>query len=270
LSKLQFEFELRDKVSGKARSMRVSLEDLGEGLKGVGKESEKAEKGAEGFLTKLHHGLGLAKEAFHVAEKIADIGIEFGKAAIEAASFKETALVSLTTVMGSAGDAGDALRQAVHLASLLPIETKDAMEATTKLALAGFDKSQIKPITLAASDVLTFNPGRGAEAMHLFLRQIAEIRQAGLGNRHLLALSQETNIDESKILENLGCDVRGARREEAQEDDQPGPHRQGGRRHRHPPGGGREGGRQARHHLQQAQRDGRGHVSARSRAASSS
>jgi hypothetical protein len=220
---LTWEFSLLDKISSPASKAEKSLSKLsvtlnlaGEaavegaaGLKKLADGSEKAATGArhasreaESLATHWAHVVELGKEIWHVVEGVGEFGFEMGKAAIEAASFKETTLVSLTTIMGSADAASETLTNTIKLASKLPIETEEALQGITKLTMAGYNRKQLFPIEIAASDVKAFNPGR-ADAMDVFLRQISEIKQVGLTGRHLQALSQETNISEEGILSNL-------------------------------------------------------------------
>jgi hypothetical protein len=208
--KLTWEFELLDRVSGPARKLRISLEGVDGALERVGQSSRRAEKGTESFGTRLNAVLELGKKAFEVAEGVGHIGLSIAEAAVDAASFKEETVVALGTILGSADRAGKVLKSTIALAAHLPIETEAAINATTKLALAGYSQKELAPLTIAASDVKAFNPGRGEEAMELFLRQIQEIKQVGLGARHLRALSQETNVSEAGILEHLSKLYGGA------------------------------------------------------------
>jgi hypothetical protein len=212
--KLVWEFQLKDSMSGPANAeaaalgkLKLVLEGAGRSTEHFGEQAEKASHHGETFATTLHSAIGVAEQlgelGLRAAEGIAEIGIEFGKTAVEAASFKESTLISLETVLGSAKEAKGLFGDTIALAAHLPIETKAAIEAANQLALTGFNRKEIAPLTVAASDVGALNPGRGSEAMRLFLRQIADIKSVGLSSRHLLALSQETHLPEEKILANL-------------------------------------------------------------------
>lgn len=219
--KLVWDFVLNDRLSGPAGAetralgrMKVVLEGAAEAAEKtaqkqerLARKSEESGVAFEGFTSKLDHGLGVMEKLGHgalrVAEGIGHLGLSFGEAALEAASFKESTLVSLSTVLGSTKDAQDVFKSTVSLAARLPITTQEAVEGATQLALAGIRKEDLGHLTLAASDVGSLNPGRQSEAIRLFLRQITDIQSVGLNARHLLALSQETHIPEDKIIANL-------------------------------------------------------------------
>jgi len=212
--KIVWEFALKDSLSNPANNgaralgkMRVSLQLAGDAADKLAGQQNKAAHSSESLATHLHSVLGVGEKLGHIAlsaaEGIGELGFSFGEAAIEAASFKETTLVGLETIMGSAEDAQKVLRDTVRLSYNLPLEPRAAVEAVTQLALSGIPKEDLAHLTIAASDVKAFNPGRGDEAMKLFLRQVGDIQAVGLNARHLLALAQETHIPEDKIVANL-------------------------------------------------------------------
>jgi hypothetical protein len=210
MKRLEWEFQLVDRVSGAAKQMRLSLEGVDDALKRVNTSTQHAGHGAESLTTKMHSLMGIGERIWRVGEGVAHIGESFGEAAIEAASFKEETVVALGTILGSSKQAGRVLHDTVALAAHLPIETQDAIQATTKLALAGYGRKDLMKMTVAAADVKALNPGRGEEAMRYFVRHLDEVQQVGLQHRHLRFLSQEANLPEEGILRNLSKAYGGA------------------------------------------------------------
>lgn len=200
--RLTWIFELMDRVSAPAKAAARALGSVADATKKTADATEKASRHSESLQTRLESTLRLGERAFHLAEGLAEIGKSAAEAAIDAASFKETTTLSLTTVFGSADRAQKVLKDTVALAAHLPIQTEEAINATTRLALAGFDDRYLAPLVTAAADVKALNQGR-SEAMEAFLRQLTDIKSVGLSDRHLMYLSMETHLPEDKILANI-------------------------------------------------------------------
>lgn len=188
--KLEWIFSMLDRMSGPAGKITKVLES-------VGAESKHAKSNFESFQTQLENGLKLGDRAFHLAEGIADVAFEFSKATIEAASFKETSLVALETVLGTAKQANDLFGSTVELASHLPIKTQQALGIEKSFALHGMkDPNVLNRLLIGAADVKGISGEEGVEA---FTRQINDIMSVGLSARHLQFLSQGAGIGEDKI-----------------------------------------------------------------------
>lgn len=207
-------FEIEDRLTGQAQRMDAALSRmeatsarLEKQLGGLEEGAKRTGKGFGGFAMELHSVVDVGGRVLHVleavGEKVFEAGKWFAEAAIGAASFKETMLVSLSTILGSGAAAERVLHNITTMAAHLPVQTGQAMQASTALLLGGFREDQLTPLLLGMSDVGAMNPGRKDEAMHAFVKQIREMKSAGVSERHLMYLSQEANIDKGQVLERI-------------------------------------------------------------------
>jgi len=207
MKRLTWVFELMDRMSGPAKAASSAVGEIHNQVERVG--------GSEG-IGNLTSGLagaitvaGLVEKAFEkvvdvIAEagrKVVDMSLEMSKFALESASFKESTMVSLETVLGSAQKANSLYASTVQLADRLPIQTKQAVEIETRFALAGFkDQATLQRLLVGAADVKAL---RGDEGVQGFVRQMSDIAAVGLSDRHLMYLSQEAGIPENLIFDQL-------------------------------------------------------------------
>lgn len=202
--------QLSDKAERMARALEkleAASEKLTKALEGMDSKQEKAARSHESFATTLHStievGLRVAEVFERLGEGIYEVGKSFVETGLDAAMFKETAMVSLSTMLGSDSAAQSVIKRTVGLASKLPIQTGEVMSAASNFLMAGYKEEDLVPLITGMADIKALNGERGAFASEMFLRQIREIHSTGLNSRHLMALSNETGLPEDAVLGKL-------------------------------------------------------------------
>lgn len=108
--------------------------------------------------------LGVAGAVFGVVEGVgsviadaaggaAKIAFSFGKAAIEAASYRETSMIALNVLTGSADQAKRMWDWGVKFAAVTPFETKETLEWMKDLTTGGFKENEVAVIMQAVGDL---------------------------------------------------------------------------------------------------------------------
>lgn len=144
--------------------------------------------------------LGAVAALAGIATGFAGIGIAAAGAVVEVASFRESSLVALEAVLGSAGAAGRSFRSAVTVANQTPLDTQQVIQQTQSFAVAGFGEREIAPLVAASADLGAAFGQRSSEGFALALSQI---RAAGrLQGQELLQLSN-ANVSRSAVLDSI-------------------------------------------------------------------
>jgi tape measure domain-containing protein len=169
---------------------------------------------AERFVTSLHAGLSvasflggavrsLADAAFDAATAAGRITFSFGRAAVEAASFKEQNLIAFRTILGSEAAADRFLKEMVRFAAVTPFETGDVIEKAKNLLVGGFKAAEV-PIVLKAVGDLGALKGFDKEVIDRVTRALIQIKAKGrLQGEELLQLA-EVGVPIGKVYERLG------------------------------------------------------------------
>jgi tape measure domain-containing protein len=244
MKKLQFLFMLIDRVSAPAKKMTRSLRELEAALKSVKKAGAGVDKvtskigGAKkettswaDKLTGLNSGFSLlggavgilgsiAGAAVDVATGIAQATYEAGKFALEAAGFKEQAMIGLEVALGSHEKAAETFKDAVKFAADTPFETQDVLRMTQDLLTAGFSGeknamgvSEVSVLRKAIGDMASAR-GMSQDVIYGITKGLSDIRARGkLAGQELNQLAQY-GIGRQKVFEslakNMGITVKQA------------------------------------------------------------
>lgn len=103
-------------------------------------------------------------------------GVMLGRSIVEQASFRERALTSLRSSLGTTGEALVAFRNAVRIANQTPLDTSQVVDATSQLAGAGFRGNQLTQLLAIGTDIGANN---GQQAMESVIRALGQIRSKG-------------------------------------------------------------------------------------------
>ncbi len=239
--KLEWLFALIDKTSGPASIIEKKLEILEKRLKAVDKAAGESKdprtrdrmgfqrmqlelqrdgllmrrtgEATESWITRLNHALGLVSmlggALTAVGGFVADsalaagrLAFSFGKAAIDAASYKETNLIALGVLTGSEETARRMLKWGVEFAGVTPFKTQEILGWQKQLVVGQFKEAEVPVILKAVGDV---------GALHDFDRNYIERIIQGLskvkaeGKLTGVAMKEfaEAGIPEGKVYERL-------------------------------------------------------------------
>lgn len=103
-------------------------------------------------------------------------GVMLGRSIVEQASFRERALTSLRSSLGTTGEALVAFRNAVRIANQTPLDTSQVVDATSQLAGAGFRGNQLTQLLAIGTDIGANND---QQAMESVIRALGQIRSKG-------------------------------------------------------------------------------------------
>lgn len=228
---LKFIFELVDQMSGPSKTITKELKAVDDAIRKTdvslkrslidkmtpGLQKQRAELGlqrdalmasaaqAEVFADKLSGARDvvntIGKVGLAAGAAVAGIGYEMAKSAVDVASFAEDNKIALEVFTGSGEAANRILKNMIGLAAHLPINDMEAMAAATRLMTAGFQEKDLANLVTTMAAVQGF--GRGKQGMTSFVNQMLEIKAAGVSDRHLRYLSQETGISETAIANSL-------------------------------------------------------------------
>lgn len=133
----------------------------------------------------------------------ASLLVGFGKAAVEAASFKENNLIAFRTLLRSDEAASRMMKTLVNFAAATPFETRDIMEIGKNLLVGGFKEREI-PVVLKAVGDLGAMKGFDRQVMDRLVSAMGQIKAKGrLQGDDLKSLS-ENGVPAGKVYENLG------------------------------------------------------------------
>ncbi len=182
---LQWAFELYDKVSGQADKMTRALEKL-EGTMGKTKGAgEKFQNSFAGFSGPIGTTVGLLKS---LGEAVFNVGEHFASTAFEAVAFKESTMVSLQAMTGSAKDAQTVFQRAMVFAHETPLDTRTSVDLFKQLMGGGFQGQGLENMFAALADVAAMS-GTGSEEMARITTQIIEGKAMGkFQMRHLMPI----------------------------------------------------------------------------------
>jgi hypothetical protein len=190
--KLEWLFALIDKTSGPAGAIERKLEILEKRLKAVDKAAgeskdprtrdkllfrrmelelqrdnllmKSSRDATESWITRLNHALGvvvmIGGALKTVGGLVADVAgtagrlaFFFGKAAVDAASYRETNLIALGVLTRSEETARRMLKWGVDFAAVTPFETREVLNWQKQLFVGGFKEAEVPVILKAIGDV---------------------------------------------------------------------------------------------------------------------
>lgn len=187
--KLQWAFDLVDKMSGPASKMEKAVLRVEKALEGGGKAVltfQSKVKGANadvGGLKNTFAGFGGPWGTFVggmqlAASVLADVAWGFGEAAIKAMAFRESTTLSFKAMTGSSKQAAELFQRSVVMADITPFGTKDVVNQTRQIMAAGFKGKGAENVFAALSDVASLSGG-GSEAITGMLTQISQAKGSG-------------------------------------------------------------------------------------------
>lgn len=205
-AKLAYTFLLIDKMSGpldrinkKLQGVETGLGKAGKGAKGASDSLFTLKNAAAGLIVfdKVSGWIGdFTGMIFGAVKGMAGLTYEFGKFALESASFKENSLVALEATLGSADKAKKMFKDAVALAAKTPFETKDIIEIGLNLRSKGFSdeidalgRSQVSVLTGVVGDMAALQ-GMDVVVLKNLSKALGDVRGNGkLAGQELLQLA---------------------------------------------------------------------------------
>jgi hypothetical protein len=196
--------KLTDPLKRQAALLRIQRQEL----RLSGEEAKKAGDGWFGFGLKLSGWLYVARTAMSLIGGLAgaawNVGFGFSKAAIDAASFKETNLLSLGTMLRSPAAGERVLRESVRIAGVSPYETRETMGWTKQLIAGGFQPNQIRSILAGAGDLGVI--GEGSQTVDRVITAFRQIKAKGwLANEELVQQLADAGLPIGKVYERIGA-----------------------------------------------------------------
>jgi hypothetical protein len=169
---LEWIFKLTDEMSGPAKKIAAQLDGVKASLRGVetaavnplGNVTRSAGATSRSFADVRRTVNDVAGELAFVgalasgaALAIGAIGVKFGSAVVEAASFKSAAQTSLELMLGNRDAAKSFLAELTKFADITPFETKTIVGAGKQLIGGGFNPEEVKTILRGVGDVAAAN-----------------------------------------------------------------------------------------------------------------
>lgn len=239
---LRWSFELRDRMSGPAKSIsrelgkvnselrkgqrmssslydRAGVDRAAYSIRGVASgarasSTNLASAGLNG-LAAAAAALGLATAArmalsvtLDLAAAAANVARRFAEAVVEAGMFRATASFGLERILGSPSQAREALSTARELSEFLGTDLHETVSSLQTLMAQGFGARESRTFFQAMQDLKTVNPAASIEGLTL---AVAQIRSAGqLRGQELLQLTN-AGLNRGELLSNIGnqLGVRG-------------------------------------------------------------
>jgi hypothetical protein len=198
---IDWELRLVNEVSAAAKQMNIDMRSLSETLKQVqaglknveGAEhketgaAKEAKEGHKSFFGDMLSAELVADGIEMVAEKVADLGLEFVKSTIEATDFEYKTSVALTHMTGSAEQAKEIMEQARAFANGVGEDVDKVTETFERFAATGLRGDALTAATAAAKDLAAVS-GQSFDATSELFEMIGSDR--GLGGRAVMQLTR--------------------------------------------------------------------------------
>lgn len=177
-SKIQWTFEMQDKVSAPAKSAASSTLDL---------------------VRAMHSTMAVIDYTTRGLKALGGVIL----AGIEPAVRQEKALGAFTTMLGDSAKAVDVYAEAVRFANETPFETKDIVDSYKQLLAAQFKADDLQIVTRIVGDASSLQD-LPAEAMKSVNRALGQIKSKGkLSQEELNQVAEAVPLNQSMFLENL-------------------------------------------------------------------
>jgi hypothetical protein len=213
---LSWVFKLIDQVSGPARRIQNALGGvrratapvfarlggmgklLGEAWGDIGGTVVKGLKGAgAGFLQAGGVFLGVGAAA-------AGLGVVGAKWAADSLSFQENSMLAFETILGSKEAAKRVMDQAIAFSAATPFETKDVVENTKRLLVAGFKETEIPIVMAGVGDIGALS---GLEKQDQAINAFQKIMAQGKLTGESIQMLGDAGVNVGKVYEALGGTV---------------------------------------------------------------
>jgi len=202
-----YALELDDRMSRPARSARDAVTNLDRTLRSldatlsrVGRSANGGGRGGDSLLLMASSLSTVASTAFGAARSVAGIGLAFGRNVIEMASFRESSLAALETVMGSSEAAGRTFQNAITVANQTPLDTRDVVSSFQRFAVAGFSERELAPLAAATADL---GAAFGRTASDSFSLVVSQMRGAGKMDRGDLRQLLNSGVNTGAVLDSI-------------------------------------------------------------------
>ena len=197
---LEWELRLRNEVSAAAKQAgldlksfssavqeaQARLETLGTAEVKEAGEARKSKEAHEGFFGDMFKADVLAERFNELTDKVAELGVEFLKSAMEATDFDFKARIALTHLTGSAEAAEDVISHARAFANGVGEDLDKVVMTFQHLSATGLKGNQLTAAADAAKD-LSIVTGRSFDSTAQLFEMIGSDR--GLGGRAVRQLA---------------------------------------------------------------------------------
>jgi hypothetical protein len=205
VSELEWELRLKNEVSAAAkqagldirqfsesvREAQLRLDGLAKAEKNEGSEARNAKEAHESFFGDMLSADLVAEGIEMVAEKVADLALEFGKAVIDAADFGYEANLSLTAITGSAETAKETMEYARAFANGAGENIEKVTSLYEQLSATGLRGENLTAAAAAAKDLSIASHTSFDSTSQLF-RMIGS--EGGMGPRAVRTLREFPNL----------------------------------------------------------------------------
>jgi tape measure domain-containing protein len=205
LDKLEKEAKT-DKARDKIKFQRMELDIQRDLLKA---QSAKA-KSTEGWITRLHHGLSVARmlggAMWGVARGVGRAASGFATMAIEAAAAKEQQFLSFRNMLGSGDSARSMLGQLGQLSYKTSFDQSEIIDWGRKLLAGGFGAQDVPSLLRTVSDAAAAT-GAGADKVDATVDAFRRLRVEGKLTDKTLRTLADVGIDGDAVFSRLGKDL---------------------------------------------------------------
>jgi tape measure domain-containing protein len=219
---LTWTFKGVDLLSGPARRASAAADDLRRALGGASGSIGGLNRASSGLAESLGTGAramgvlgGAAAGVLAIAGSLgvafAGVAATIGRSVVEMIRFRESAVITLGTLMRAPGEGrgaigrvgGAAYRQTQAIARLTPGNERDIISARQQLAAGGFrDPGQEERVLAASLDVGALNPN-DSTAQSRFVRALSQIRGRGRLQAEELNQLSEVGVGRADIFANI-------------------------------------------------------------------
>lgn len=142
----------------------------------------------------------VAGGALAAAGALGAVGAAIGRNVIELASFRESSLAALETVMGSGDAAQRTFANAITVANQTPLDTRDVVQSFQRFAVAGFSERELAPLVAATADI---GAAFGRTASDSFSLVVSQMRAAGKMDRGDLRQLLNSGVNTGEVLDSI-------------------------------------------------------------------
>ena len=142
----------------------------------------------------------VAGGALAAAGALGAVGAAIGRNVIALASFRESSLAALETVMGSGEAASRTFANAITVANQTPLDTRDVVQSFQRFAVAGFSERELAPLVAATADL---GAAFGRTASDSFSLVVSQMRSAGKMDRGDLRQLLNSGVNTGEVLDSI-------------------------------------------------------------------
>jgi hypothetical protein len=181
---LSWVFDLKDGMSGPAKSMVINLTLVQKATEGAKKSAQSASV-SFGSLAKSMGLVAVARGALNLAE-------DFASAVFEANKFAERSKIAFEVLTGSASQAKETFEESRRVAIALGVPLEGVATAYRELLLGGERVENLQTVTKAASDLAALGGG----SIESWAQAFADIKSKGeLAGRSLMQFKGVIDFD---------------------------------------------------------------------------